>query len=68
MLREELEEALRGHNADFVEIRVEETESTQLSYRDRELDEVGRNVNLGVRARRLQEAAGASSPSTPSPA
>ncbi len=47
MLREELEEALRGHNADFVEIRVEETESTQLSYRDRELDEVGRNVNLG---------------------
>lgn len=47
MLREQLEEALRGHNADFAEIRVEETEATQLSYRDRELDEVGRSVNLG---------------------
>ncbi|HVG96852.1 MAG TPA: TldD/PmbA family protein [Chloroflexota bacterium] len=47
MLRERLEEVLRGHNADFVEVRVEETESTQLSYRDRELDEVGRSVNLG---------------------
>jgi TldD protein len=47
MLRERLEQVLRGHNADFVEIRVEETEATQLTYRDRELDEVGRNVNLG---------------------
>ena len=47
MLRERLEAALRGHDADFVEIRVEETEATQLSYRDRELDEVGRSLNLG---------------------
>jgi TldD protein len=47
MLRERLEGALRGHDADFVEIRVEETEATHLTYRDRELDEVGRNVNLG---------------------
>jgi TldD protein len=47
MLRDQLHEALKGHGADFVEIRVEETESTQLTYRDRELEEAGRSVNLG---------------------
>ncbi|MGH2353931.1 MAG: TldD/PmbA family protein [Chloroflexota bacterium] len=47
MRRQQLEEAIRGHNADFVEIRVEETESTQLTYRDKELEEAGRSVNLG---------------------
>jgi TldD protein len=47
MLRQQLEDALRGHNADYVEIRVEETEATSLSYRGRDLEEVGRTVNLG---------------------
>lgn len=47
MVRQQLEEALRGHDADYVEIRVEETEATSLTYRGRSLEEIGRNVNLG---------------------
>jgi TldD protein len=47
MLRQQLEEALKGHNADYVEVRIEETEATSLTYRGRELEEIGRNVNLG---------------------
>jgi TldD protein len=47
MLRQQLEEALRGHNADYVEIRVEETEATSLTYRGKELEEIGRTSNLG---------------------
>lgn len=47
MLRQQLEEAIRGHSADYVEIRVEEVESTNLTYRDRELEQAGRSINLG---------------------
>jgi TldD protein len=46
-LRQQMEDALRGHGADYVEIRVEETAATTLSYRGRELEEVGRTNNLG---------------------
>ncbi len=46
-LRQQLEEAVRGHNADYVEIRIEETEQTQLTYRGRELEEISRTTNLG---------------------
>src|SRR5574341_559497 len=46
-LRQQLEVALKGHNADYVEIRIEETETTHLTYRGRELDEVGRSANRG---------------------
>src|SRR5207247_10305124 len=46
-LRQQLEEALKGHNADYVEIRLEESHTTQLSYRGRELEEIGRTTNLG---------------------
>jgi TldD protein len=45
--RQQLEEALKGHNADYVEIRIEESHSTQLTYRGRELEEIGRTTNLG---------------------
>src|SRR5689334_7384185 len=47
MERQQLEQALKGHNADYVEVRVEESEATSLSYRGKELEEVGRTVNLG---------------------
>lgn len=46
-MQERLETALKGHNADFIEIRVEERESVRLSYRGRELEEVGRSFGLG---------------------
>jgi TldD protein len=45
-----MEEALKGHRAaaaDYVEIRVEETEATTLTYRGKDLEEVGRTTNLG---------------------
>jgi TldD protein len=47
MLRQQLEDALKGHNADYVEIRVEETDSTHLTYRGKDLEEIGRTVNQG---------------------
>ena len=46
-MRQQIEDALKGHDADFVEIRVEETEATTLSYRGKELEEAGRTANLG---------------------
>jgi TldD protein len=49
-MRDQLEAALKSQaakNADYVEIRVEETETTSLSYRGKELEEVGRTANLG---------------------
>ena len=46
-LRDRLADALRGHGADYAEIRVEETDATSLTYRGRTLEEVGRTSNLG---------------------
>jgi TldD protein len=46
-LRQQIEEALKGHNADYVEIRIEETDATSLTYRGKDLEEVGRTVNRG---------------------
>ncbi|HET7772097.1 MAG TPA: TldD/PmbA family protein [Chloroflexota bacterium] len=45
--KDQIEAALKGHNADFVEIRIEETAATTISYRGKELEEVGRTANLG---------------------
>jgi len=52
-LHDAMVEAVRGHNADHVEIRVEETESTQLSYRGARLEEVGRSAARGGCVRAL---------------
>ena len=52
-LHDAMVEAVRGHNADHVEIRVEETESTQLSYRGARLEEVGRSAGRGGCVRAL---------------
>jgi len=52
-MRDEIEQALRGHNADYVELRLEENESTRISYRGRELEDIGRGSNRGGCARAL---------------
>lgn len=52
-LRDALVDAVRGHDADHVEVRVEETESTQLGYRGKRLEEVGRSSGRGGCARAL---------------
>lgn len=52
-LRDMLTEAVRGHEADHVEIRVEESDSTHLSYRGKRLEEVGRVSGRGGCVRAL---------------
>ncbi len=46
-LLDEMLDAVHGHEADHVEIRVDEGDSTQLSYRSKRLEEVGRVSSRG---------------------
>ena len=52
-MRDELANALRGHNADYVEIRLEESQVTRIVYRGQRLEEIGRTTSLGGNARAL---------------
>ncbi|MCL6429366.1 MAG: TldD/PmbA family protein [Anaerolineae bacterium] len=52
-MRDLLQDALRGHRADYVEIRIEEAETTAIRFRGRELEEVGRSRSLGGNVRAL---------------
>ena len=40
-MRDQITEALKGHDADYIEIRVEEGESARIQYRGRELEDIG---------------------------
>ncbi len=46
-MRDLIDRALRGQRADYVEVRLEEAETTQVRIRGRELEEVGRSRVLG---------------------
>ena len=46
-LRDQMQDAIRGHGADYVEIRLEESDSTRIQYRARELEEIGRTSGRG---------------------
>ena len=48
-----IEEALRGHDARYIEVRLEATEVTRISYRGRDLEEIGRNTGIGGCVRAL---------------
>lgn len=52
-MRNEIEAALKGHDADYIEIRIEETESTRIQYRDKTIEDIGRTTGLGGCARAL---------------
>ncbi len=52
-VRDQIAEALKGHAADYIEIRLEESEATRLQYRGRELEEIGLTTNLGGCVRAL---------------
>ncbi len=54
-LRDQIEDALKGVDARYVEIRVEEAESRHLRYRGRELEDVGRSSALGGNVRALAD-------------
>ncbi len=52
-MRDIIEAALKGHHADYIEILVEENAATRISYRGRDLEELGRAINKGGNARAL---------------
>jgi TldD protein len=51
--RDEIEAALRGHDADYVELRLDDTSTNRIVYRGRELEEIGRTRGFGGNARAL---------------
>ena len=52
-MRDLLTTAMRGHTADYLEIRVEEAESARISYRGRDLEDIGRGRGMGGNVRAL---------------
>ena len=50
-MRERIEDALKQHAADYVEIRIEETRTTGITYRGKDLEEVGTTTQLGGNVR-----------------
>ena len=52
-MRDQIQEALKGVDARYVEVRVEESESRHLRYRGRELEDVGSSSALGGCVRAL---------------
>lgn len=51
--REDIEAAVRGHNADYVEVRIDDTANNRIVYRGKELEEIGRTRNFGGCVRAL---------------
>jgi predicted Zn-dependent protease len=51
--RDEIEAALRGHDADYVEMRFDDAATNRIVYRGRELEEIGRSRSFGGNARAL---------------
>jgi TldD protein len=52
-MRDRISEALKGHEADYIEVRVEEADATRIQYRGRELEDIGRVTSLGGNVRAL---------------
>ena len=51
--RNDIESALRGHNADYIEVRLDDTATNRIVYRGRELEEIGRSRSFGGNVRAL---------------
>jgi len=52
-MRDQIAEALKGYHADYIEVRIEESESTRIQYRGSELEDIGRTTSLGGNVRAL---------------
>ena len=52
-MRDRITEALKGHGADYVEVRIEEAEATRIVYRGSELEDIGVTTSLGGNVRAL---------------
>src|SRR5207237_6083974 len=51
--RGEVRGALDGHSADYLEVRLDDTATTRIVYRGRELEEIGRTRSFGGNVRAL---------------
>ena len=52
-MRDQIDSALKGHEADYIEVRLEEGETSRIQYRGRELEDVGRSTSRGGNVRAL---------------
>ncbi|MEE9285098.1 MAG: TldD/PmbA family protein [Dehalococcoidia bacterium] len=52
-MRDLIEQALKDHGAEYVEIRLEDSATTRIQYRGRELEEINRNSSKGGCVRAL---------------
>ncbi len=52
-LRDYVQRAISGHDARYIEVRLEEASASHLSYRGRELEEIGRSSGVGGCVRAL---------------
>jgi len=52
-MREQITSALKGQDADYIEVRIEEREASRIQYRGRALEDIGRSTSLGGNARAL---------------
>ena len=46
-VRDRVEDALKGHDARYIEVRIGETEGTHIRYRGQDLDEIGHTTGVG---------------------
>ena len=56
-LAHQLTEALKGRNADYIEAHLEESQSSHITYRGRELESIGTTTAIGgnVQPRRYRQ-------------
>ncbi len=52
-MRDIINQTLKGQAADYIEIRIEEGQSTHISYRGQEIEDIGRSTGLGGNVRAL---------------
>ena len=52
-MRDLIQNAIRGHNADYIEVRLEEAVSNHISYAGRDLEDIGASSSRGGNARAL---------------
>ena len=52
-MRNQITEALRGHNADYIEAHFEESQTTNIAYRGKRLEEINRATSSGGNIRAL---------------
>src|SRR3990172_7834202 len=52
-MRDFLAEAMKGYDAEYIDVRVEERRATRISFRGRDLEEIGENTDRGGNVRAL---------------